>query len=87
MSTLKIEEIGDVVEVVVWFQGGKIMPLRFRWRSRTYKVKHVNGVWRSEIGRDHFHHFAVASDSADVYELAYNEHSGIWKLEKVALGG
>ena len=87
MSILKIEDIGDQVEVVVWFRHGKVLPLRFRWRGRTYKVQSINGDWRSEIGSDHYRHFAVASDTPDVYELSYNEASGIWKLEKVAMNG
>ena len=87
MSTLKIEDVGDTVEVVVWFKAGRIMPLRFRWRGRTYKVRNVNADWQSEIGATRFHHYAVMSDAPDVYELSYNEHTYAWKLEKVAVDG
>jgi hypothetical protein len=87
MSTFKIEDIGDAVEVVVWFKAGRIMPLRFRWRGRTYKVREVTGDWQSEIGNTQFHHYAVQSDSPDVFELSYNEHAYTWKLEKVAISG
>lgn len=87
MSTVKVEEIGDKVEVVVWFKASRLMPLRFKWRGRTYKVREVTGEWKSEIGATHFHHFAVQSDSPDIYELSYNEQAYTWKLENVAISG
>ncbi len=87
MQTVKVEEIGDKVEVVGWFKAGKLVPLRFKWKGRTYKVREITGDWKSELGETQFHHFAVQSDTPDIYELSYNERSYIWKLETVAIAG
>ena len=87
MSTMQFQDVGEAVEVIAWFQRGKLCPLKFRWKGRVHPVKKINGDWETEIGEVRFRHFAVMSDGPDVVELSYNEHSYIWKLENVAMNG
>lgn len=84
---MRIEEIFEAVDVIAWFHGGKLSPLRFRWREKVYKIIRVNGNWDVDEGKVRFHHFAVQCDGPDVYDLAYNSRAHDWKLEKVSLAG
>jgi hypothetical protein len=84
---MRIEEIGEAVEVIALFRSGQISPIKFRWRDRVYRVSRINGGWRTEEGVSRFHHFAVQSDGPDVFDLSYNERAHDWKVEKVSVGG
>ena len=81
------EEIGEAIEVIALFHLGKLAPIKFRWRERVYRVHRIHGGWTSEEGIARLHHYAVASDGPDVYELSYNERGHDWKIEKVSLSG
>jgi hypothetical protein len=82
---MRIEEIREAVEVIALFRTGHVMPLKFRWREKIYRVNSINGGWQSEQGAVRFHHFAVMSEGSDIFELCYNERTHNWKLEKVSL--
>ncbi len=84
---MRIEEINESIEVIALFQRGKLSPLKFRWRDRIYRVQRINGGWASEVGEVNYHHFAVMSDSPDVYELVYNERGHEWRVQRVSLEG
>jgi hypothetical protein len=84
---MKIEEIREPVDVIALFRGRALLPLRFRWKQRTYSIRQVNGGWRTDEGASRFHHFAVMSEGPDVYELSYNERSQEWRIETVSLIG
>lgn len=84
---MRIEEIGEAVEVIALFRGNKISPLKFRWRERVYRVSRIHGDWITEEGAARFRHFAVAADGPDVFELSYHERAHGWRIEKVSLTG
>ncbi len=84
---MQFQDVGEAVEVIAHFRAGKLAPVRFRWKGRVLPVRQITGDWQSEVGTERFRHFAVMSDSPDVFELSYNETSYVWKLEKVALSG
>lgn len=84
---MRYEDIGDPIEVITLFRGGKMQPLRFRWKGKVYPVRRVNGGWLSDEGSTRFHHFSVMSDSPDIYELAYNSDTQNWDLSRVCLVG
>ena len=80
-----LQDINEPVEVIALFRQGKLAPLKFRWRERVYRVNRINGSWNRQEGRSRLFHFAVMSDSTDIYELSYNESSQNWRIEKVSL--
>jgi hypothetical protein len=80
-----LQEINEPVEVIALFRQGKLSPLKFRWRDQVYRVNRINGSWNRQEGRSRLFHFAVMSESTDVYELSYNETSLNWRIEKVSL--
>jgi hypothetical protein len=84
---MRIEEIQEPVEVIALFRKGKLSPLKFRWKGREYPVRRMNCAWTTDEGETRFHHFAVMSDSSDVYELTYDRSSYEWKIENVSLMG
>ncbi len=84
---MRIEEIAEPIEVIALFSAGKLSPIRFRWRSKVYKVLRVNGNWAVDEGAVRFHHFAVQCDGPDVYDIAYNSRAHDWTMEKVSLAG
>jgi hypothetical protein len=85
--SMRIEEIQEPIEVIALFRHGKLSPLKFRWKGREYPVRRMNCTWTTDEGETRFHHFAVMSDSPDVYELTYNRSSYEWKIENVSLMG
>ncbi|MFH1009725.1 MAG: hypothetical protein V1784_00645 [bacterium] len=84
---MRIEEIHEPVEVIALFRKGKLMPLKFRWKGREYRVQQINCGWNTDEGETRFHHFAVMSEGPDVYELTYNHSTYEWKIENVSLIG
>lgn len=84
---MRIETIHEPVEVIALFHGGKLSPLKFRWRERVYKVSRINGGWDSDEGNVRIHHFAVVADGPDVFELTYNVKAHHWRIEKVSVAG
>jgi hypothetical protein len=84
-TVMRVEEISEAIEVIALFHRGKLSPIKFRWRERVYKILCVNGHWTSEEGATRFHHFAVTSADADVFEIRYNDRRHDWTLEKVSL--
>ncbi len=84
---MQFEEINDVIEVIALFRGGKIRPLKFRWRNRVYKIVRINGGWKSDLGRDRLSHYSVMADGPDVFEISCSMENNNWKLDRVCLEG
>ncbi len=84
---MRFEDIADPIEVIALFRGGKMRPLKFRWRNREYKVERVNGGWMTDEGRCRFYHYSVMSDGPDVYEISYNSEKFHWLIDRVCLEG
>lgn len=84
---MKTEDVNEGVEVIALFQTGKVSPLKFRWRDRIYRITRINGGWKSDVGAERLHHFAVMSDGPDVYELVYAERNHDWKINRISLVG
>ncbi|MBN1998996.1 hypothetical protein JW935_15665 [candidate division KSB1 bacterium] len=82
---MTFEEINEPVEVISYFDGQRMRPLRFRWRDRAYKVMHVNGVWSDIKGRSKIYHFHVATKDSGSFELVYDNTGFKWTLGKVCI--
>lgn len=82
-----IEKIQEPIEVLTKFLEGKILPLRFRWRGRTFTVSETTGNWIKRVGEHRVHYFSVGVGTKDSYELSYEARTSRWTLENIYLEG
>ncbi len=82
-----VEAIDEPIEVLTLFQGGKVHPVRFRWKSRVVRVKRVTGDWMTTVGQDRIYYFSVLGENSDYFEISYNTRKLSWTLTRVWLDG
>lgn len=82
---MTIEEVNEPVEVISYYDGQKMRPIRFRWKGRVYKIAHVNGVWDDIKGTSREYHFHVSAHNSGSFELIYNNSGFAWKLGRICL--
>lgn len=78
-----IEEIGENIDVVAAFTGGKIMPMLFSWHNRRYYNLKVESTWNEKEGESKLVHIMVTADSPNQYEICFNTQNFKWSLIKV----
>lgn len=78
-----IEEIGESIDVVAVFTGGKVLPIMFSWKNRRYENLKVASSWSTFEGEAKLHHIRVTNDSPNCYELCLNTRNFTWSVEKV----
>ena len=81
------EELFEPIEVITYFQNKKIIPLKFRWNGRVYKIRQVNGHWREHLGTAQQHHFSVQVEGSDYFELLFDSADFSWQLARVGMEG
>ena len=57
---------------------GTIRPLAFSWRGKRYRVTSIGRQWEQDGER----HFLVMTAGEQVYELAYRQKEGDWRLRR-----
>jgi len=77
------QEINQPVEVMVVFQKGRMIPIRFRWNGRVIKIAKVTGWWRANEGKFRIRHFAVMDQNSQFFQLTYKERTAEWFLNKI----
>lgn len=77
------QDIEEKIEVLALFQKGKILPLRFRWKGKTYRVSRLESKWKSDLGEKNIWHFSVSDSASNLFQLTYNEEYHTWKLTKL----
>jgi len=82
---MRFEEIHESIEVIAYFDGKTMRPLRFRWSGRPYQISKVNSVWNTLKGRAREYHFHVSTRESDSFELIYNTDIFEWKIGRVCL--
>ncbi|HNR66686.1 MAG TPA: hypothetical protein PKN04_01540 [bacterium] len=80
-------EINETIEVISYFDGRTMRPLRFRWRGRPYRVDHINGIWHDVKGQNRDYHFHISAREAGSFELIYQTAALQWKLGRVCVDG
>lgn len=81
------EELFEPIEVITFFKNGQIIPLKFRWNGRVYKIKQVAGHWKENQGYAQQHHFSVQVEDSDCFELLFDGADFSWQLARVCLDG
>jgi len=77
------QEINQPVEVMVVFEKGRMIPVRFRWNGRVIKIAKLTGWWRTNEGKFRIKHFAVIDQNSQFFQLTYKERTAEWFLSKV----
>jgi len=77
------QELNDPVDVLVLFEDGALKPQRFRWKGRVHRVAQVTGRWKTDKGQSQVRHFALMDEEANFFQLAYDEHSSLWRVTRV----
>ena len=77
------QEINQPVEVMVVFEKGRMIPVRFRWNGRVIKVAKLTGWWRTNEGKFRIRHFAVIDQNSQFFQLTYKERTAEWFLNKI----
>jgi hypothetical protein len=76
-----VQELGEPIEMIGHFAGGRVSPCRFRWKGRVYRVARVSSTWESRRGGIMNHHFVVRTSAGDVYEISFNTHTLGWTVD------
>lgn len=76
------EEINESVLVTARFDRGRLIPLLFGWRGRSYRVDRVDFAWASRKGEAKLYFFAVSGAGAR-YQLMFNDKTLDWRLGKL----
>ncbi|MDH4222510.1 MAG: hypothetical protein OEV55_03105 [candidate division Zixibacteria bacterium] len=77
------QDIEEKIEVLALFQQGKILPLRFKWKGRTYRISRLENKWKSDSGEKYIWNFSVSDSASNLFHLTYNEEQHTWKLSRV----
>lgn len=87
MSTVINESVivGVVFGATPRSAAGTVKPVWFIWRQRRYPVQDITLRWQTREGSDTILHLGV-SDRANVFELALNQQTLIWRLIRVETG-
>ena len=81
------EEIHESIEVIAYFNGNNMRPLRFRWSGRAYRISQINSIWSTMKGNAKEYHFHVSTRESNSFELIYNNDIFEWKIGRVCLDG
>jgi len=74
-----MEKIGEPVDVLVLFTGGRIRPYAFRWKNRRYAVEKVSLSYSARDGLTRLFYFAVCSGVTS-YKLCFDSSTMRWEL-------
>jgi hypothetical protein len=75
--------VEEPVDVSAVFRGGRLRPMAFMWRGRSYRVRRVMGTYRTPKGRCLELYYSVMSDTPEVYELRFSTEGMSWSLVRV----
>lgn len=84
---MQVEHLNEAVKVRADFQGGRIVPLVFRRKDKSYKVLQVNAAWEDREGAQKLYFFSVTADSGDVYQLRFSGKDMTWYVDLVMMEG
>ncbi len=76
------EQIGESIDVLMMFKGGKPRPLSFRWHGRKYDVRRLNLLHVSKSGSFPIFHFSV-DDGINFFKLDFHSTDLRWELAEM----
>jgi len=87
LPAMPYEEIDNPIEIITFFEHGKLHPLRFKWKGKVYKISRVNSSWIIRQGVERSFHFSVDAGTSDCFEIVFNVSDLNWRLARVYLEG
>ena len=88
MRYAQVSEVYEPIEVITFFHDGRLIPLRFRWNGRVYRVAKVCSSWTESRGKDCLNHFSIYTrESSDFFELTFDNQSFSWLLARTTSSG
>lgn len=75
-------EIGEPVNVWVFFKKSTVQPLVFFWKGREIKIDSIDLVHSSKIGSTLLYHYSVSAQG-NFYRLVFDLGRLKWFLEAV----
>ncbi|MBN1540612.1 hypothetical protein JW992_00580 [candidate division KSB1 bacterium] len=79
--------VNESIQVISYFDGQSLRPLRFRWRGCVYRVARINGIWNDIKGQTRNYHFHVSTRESGSFELIYQAGGLVWKIARVSVDG
>jgi hypothetical protein len=79
------QDVNQPIDVIVVFQKGQMVPVRFRWDGKVVKIARVTGWWKTDEGTFKVKHFAVIDQDSQFCQLSYKERTAEWFLDKIWL--
>lgn len=76
------DKLNERIQVLAWFENGKISPRRFIWNHKTYKIKEITYNWQERQGREVISYFSVDTGT-DLYQISFNNTSLDWRINKI----
>ena len=78
---MRVEDIGERVEVLAVCSSGSIKPLRFKWSGRAYEVQDVNARWTARSGGREMM-FLTLDDEFGLFEATlFPDQSGVDRFD------
>jgi hypothetical protein len=69
------------VEVIAYFNKGKLSVIRFRWKDTTYKVSKVVSMFNEKNGDRHYSHYIVkCKEQKMICQLKFCHNDLRWEL-------
>ncbi|MGE5557359.1 MAG: hypothetical protein ACM3WV_01965 [Bacillota bacterium] len=81
------ERIGEKINMVALFQGGRIFPRYFTWHRRVYKVTDITSTWHAAEGQFRLYYFTVCTEQPNIYEIMLSTKNMLWELVSIYHGG
>ena len=82
LEKINPSEGGEKINVLVKFEGTKVLPVFFKWQNKTYEVEKLNLVHKERDGNDKIYYFSV-SDNANFFRLAFFTRDLSWKIQEL----
>ena len=75
-------DINENIQVIAHFKDGQLLPRKFAWQKRSYKIEKILGTYISRDGRYQSYYYAVLAAS-NVYEICLDLKGMNWRLTKI----
>jgi hypothetical protein len=74
--------LNERIQVLAFFNGGKITPRLFIWNNKKYKIKSITYNWQERQGETTINYFSVDT-GFDLYQISFNNTSLGWRIDKI----
>ena len=82
-----VEKIGEEITVLTKFQKGRVIPTRFSWNGRVYRIVEITARWAVREGQHKNYYFSVVADTGSFYEISFRTGDMVWVLESRGMEG